>query len=132
MFRRRPLRRFIGVVSGTCLCGAVEFELQPSRHFGPGREMGVCHCTSCQRWSGASSLPFVVALPERFRVTNGVEQLAHYRDPDSTMRTFCRRCGSGLYQEIGAVYYVSAGALGDLALQPEFHLHGAHEGQSSR
>jgi len=120
------------VVSGSCLCGAVEFELQPSRVFGPGRETGVCHCTSCQRWSGAPSLPFVVALPERFRVTNGVEQLAHYRDKDSTMRAFCRRCGSGLYQEIGALYYVSAGALRDVAVQPEPHLRPGHQAPSSR
>jgi hypothetical protein len=85
--------------------------------------MGVCHCTNCQRWSGAPSLPFVVAVPERFRVVHGLEQMAHYRDENSTMRAFCRRCGSGLYQDTGTTYYVSAGVLRDLTLQPAFHLH---------
>ena len=115
------------MVSGTCLCGAVEFELQPSHQYGGDRTMGVCHCTACQRWTGAPSLPFVVTAPERFRVVRGLDQVAHYRDGDSTMRAFCRRCGSSLYQDSGTTYYVSAGALRDLALEPTFDLHLAGE-----
>ena len=94
--------------------------------------MGVCHCTACRRWSGAESLPFVVTVPERFRVRRGLDQLAHYRDGDSRMRAFCRRCGSSLYQDTGTTYYVSAGALRGLALEPTVYLHGADESPFSR
>jgi hypothetical protein len=120
------------VVSGTCLCGAIEFELQPSRPTAANRTMGVCHCTACRRWSGAESLPFVVTVPERFRVHRGLDQMAHYRDVDSTMRAFCRRCGSSLYQDMGTTFHVSAGALRDLAVEPTFDLHGADESPLAR
>lgn len=109
-----------------CLCGEVAFELQASHLYGLARAMGVCHCSHCQRWSGGSGLPFVVVLPERFSVTRGQELIAHYRD-DSTVRAFCRRCGSSLYQDVGSTYYVGAGALRDLALTPGFHIHVAHK-----
>jgi hypothetical protein len=109
-------------VYGSCLCGEIEFELRVSQQYGPGRAMGVCHCSHCQRWSGGSGLPFVVAQPERFRVTRGQELIAHYRD-DSTVRAFCRRCGSSLYQDVGSTYYVGAGGLRDLDLMPGFHIY---------
>jgi hypothetical protein len=114
------------VIHGMCLCGEVAFELQASHLYGLARAMGVCHCSHCQRWSGGSGLPFVVVLPERFSVTRGQELIAHYRD-DSTVRAFCRRCGSSLYQDVGSTYYVGAGALRDLALTPGFHIHVAHK-----
>ena len=84
--------------------------------------MGVCHCTRCQRWSGAGGRPFVVAAPEHFTVTNGQELLAHYRGEGFAIRTFCRRCGSSLYTDSGTTYYVSAGALRNLRLTPAFHI----------
>lgn len=110
------------MISGRCLCEAVGFEAEPSHRYGPDRAMGVCRCASCQRWTGSPSLPFVVVLPERFRVTHGQELLVHYRDEDATMRAFCRRCGTGLYQDLGTSYYVSAGVVVDLTLEPGFEL----------
>ena len=68
-------------------------------------------------------MPFVVTAPERFRVTNGHEQMAHYRDEASVVRAFCRRCGSCLYQDSGTTYYVCAGVLDELALRSGFQLH---------
>lgn len=85
--------------------------------------MGICHCTRCQHWSGGSGLPFVVVAPERFAIVRGQEQLAHYRDDDAQLRTFCRRCGSSLYYDAGTTYHVAAGALHNLTLLPTFHLH---------
>jgi hypothetical protein len=110
------------VIRGACLCGDVTFELRPSLQFGADRAMGVCHCAHCQRWSGGAGLPFVVTSPDRFRVTHGQELLAYYRDAPSSLRTFCRRCGSSLYHDAGTTYYVSAGTLQDLNLTPAFHL----------
>lgn len=111
------------VIHGACLCGEIAFDVQPSYQYGPGRAMGICHCTRCQRWSGGSCLPFVVVAPERFRVTRGQELMAHYRDENSELRTFCRRCGSSLYQDTGTTYYIAAGVLRNLILTPTFHIH---------
>lgn len=110
-------------IHGACLCGAITFELYASHQYGSDRRMGVCHCRRCQRWSGGSGLPFVVAAPERFRVTCGQELMAHYRDETSELRTFCRRCGASLYHDSGSTYFVCAGVLQDLALRPTFHIH---------
>jgi hypothetical protein len=115
------------IIRGECLCGAVAFEVQPSYQYGPGLAMGMCHCTRCRRWSGAGGRPFVVVAPDRFKVTKGQELLAHYRGEGFAVRTFCRRCGSGLYTDSGTTYYVSAGALRDLGLTPAFHIQVAHK-----
>ncbi|HEY1653412.1 MAG TPA: GFA family protein [Acidimicrobiales bacterium] len=85
--------------------------------------MGYCHCISCQRWSGSCSLPFVVTVPEHFRVVRGQELVAHYRDDRTTVRAFCRYCGSSLYQDTGSSYLVAAGILHDLKLVPALHIH---------
>lgn len=110
------------IITGACLCGEITFELRPSRQYGPDRAMGVCHCTRCQRWSGGAGLPFVVVVPERFRVTKGQELMMHYRDDRAAIRAFCRWCGSSLYQDTGTTYLVGAGVLRDLHLTPSFHI----------
>jgi hypothetical protein len=110
------------VIHGACLCEDVAFELRPSFQYGPDRAMGICRCAQCQRWSGGWELPFVVASPDHFRVTRGQELLAYYRDAPSSLRTFCRRCGSSLYHDAGTTYYVSAGTLRDLTLAPAFYV----------
>lgn len=111
------------VVQGACLCGGIAFEMQASEQYGPGRAMGMCHCTRCQRWSGGSGVPFVVASPDHFKVVKGQELLARYRGEGPAVRVFCRRCGSSLYQDAGATYFVGAGGLEDLKLAPAYHVH---------
>ena len=115
------------VIHGACLCNEVAFEMQPSYQYGPGLAMGMCHCTRCQRWSGAGGSPFVVVAPAHFKVTKGQEFLAHYRGEGFAVRTFCRRCGSSLYTDSGTTYYLSAGVLPDLKLTPAFHIQVAHK-----
>lgn len=115
------------VIHGACLCGGVAFEMQASDQYGPGRAMGTCHCTRCQRWSGGSGVPFVVASPEHFTVIEGQELLAYYRGEGPAARVFCRRCGSSLYQDAGTTYFVGAGVLKDLELAPAYHVHVAHK-----
>ena len=99
------------VIHGACLCGAIAFDLHesggsfaPPEWSGSGRPaMGICHCTRCQRWSGGSGLPFVVAAPDNLKVTKGHDLIARYReDGRGTIRTFCSQCGSSLYQDAGA------------------------------
>lgn len=110
-------------IHGECLCGEIAFEFRESHQHGRGRAMGICHCSECQRWSGSSSVPFVVASPQNLRVTKGQELMAHHRGEGTSIRTFCRRCGSSLYTDDGTTYYVSAGVLRDLTLTPAFHVH---------
>jgi hypothetical protein len=37
-------------------------------------------------------------------------------------RTFCSKCGSSLYDDLGDQYFVAAGLMRELDLDPSFHL----------
>ena len=39
------------VIHGACLCGQVGFEVHEPK------DMGVCHCTRCTRWTGQQATP---------------------------------------------------------------------------
>ena len=110
------------VIHGRCLCGGVAFKMQASDQFGPGLEMGECHCSRCRGWSGASGVPFVVADAEHLNVTEGQELLTCYEPEGFAPRFFCSRCGTSLYSGSAPTYYVCAGVLTDLKLSPAFHI----------
>src|SRR6201999_605727 len=98
------------VLKGTCLCGGVEYEVRDPL------ALGYCHCSRCQRWTG-SSLAGVVVAAENFRFTRGEELVKTY-ESELAPRNFCSNCGSSLYDDLGAVYFVAAGLMPDLDLVP--------------
>jgi hypothetical protein len=100
-------------LNGSCLCGGVLYELRDPQ------VLGYCHCSRCQRWTG-SSLAGVVVAEENFRVTTG-EHLVKRYESELAPRNFCSNCGSSLYDDLGAVYFVAAGLMQDLDLRPSFH-----------
>lgn len=106
-------------LSGACLCGGVEYEVQGAE------SMGVCHCTRCQRWTG-SSLTGVVVKRDNFQITKGADLVSRY-ESEFAPRNFCSHCGSSLYDDLGEVYFVAAGLMRELALTPSFHLQVAHK-----
>jgi hypothetical protein len=81
--------------------------------------MGYCHCTRCQRWTG-SSLAGVVVAKENFRFTKGEDLVTRY-ESELAPRNFCSTCGSSLYDDLGEKYFVAAGLMSDLGLEPSFH-----------
>ena len=90
-------------LKGTCLCGRVEYEVKDPQ------ALGYCHCTRCQHWTG-SSLAGVVVAKENFRFTKG-EDLVKTYESHLAPRNFCSNCGSSLYDDLGAVYFVAAGLM---------------------
>jgi hypothetical protein len=109
------------VVHGACLCGGVEFDVHEPEM------LGVCHCTRCQRWTGSSSGPVVIAGAENFEVTKGQDLLRRYHEEGFGDRSFCSHCGSGVYVDGGQKYYVSAGVLRDVKLKPARHIQVANK-----
>jgi hypothetical protein len=85
-----------GVIAGSCLCGAVRFEIA-----GRPTPIQYCHCTRCRKSTGG---PFVAALAARskdFRWVSGEDRIAWYAAPlvdapPAYRRTFCSTCGSPL------------------------------------
>lgn len=76
-------------LTGGCSCGAVRYEISTSKI-----NAGICHCTDCQRHSGA---PFVVWLgidPKVFNLIQG--ELKEFGSSKWATRGFCPECGSTL------------------------------------
>ena len=100
-------------LTGNCLCEGVEYELQNPQ------AMGYCHCGRCQHWTG-SSLAGVVVGKDDFRFTKGEDLVKTYTS-ELAPRNFCSNCGSSIYDDLGDVYFVAAGQMSDLDMEPSFH-----------
>lgn len=75
---------------GSCLCGAVTYEIA-----GPLRPVVGCHCTQCRKTSGH----FVAATQgywARLRLLRD-EGLKWFRSSEAASRAFCGNCGSSLF-----------------------------------
>jgi hypothetical protein len=76
--------------TGSCLCGAVRFEVRGDL---PGPD--ACHCTQCRKHSGhyfASTDVARAALTIR-----GEEHVHWYQSSAKVRRGFCAQCGSSLF-----------------------------------
>lgn len=83
--------------TGSCLCGAVRFEIA-----GDLAPIQLCHCKMCQRASGtvfASNMP---VRAEDFRVVSGAESLKSYESNPGKERLFCGDCGSPIISRVAA------------------------------
>jgi hypothetical protein len=76
--------------SGSCLCGAVRFEIE-----GPMRGVLFCHCGQCRKQHGHAAA-FTSAPFEKFTFFER-QSLAWYRSSDGAERGFCGICGSNLF-----------------------------------
>ena len=79
--------------TGRCLCGAVTYEVR-----GPLRDILVCHCIECRRWSGSVGA-FSKTSIEHLTVTRP-EALRWVDSPESdhgARRGLCAECGSSLF-----------------------------------
>ena len=79
------------MLSGSCLCGDVAFEIA-----GPVTEMGNCHCSMCRKFHGAAFATFGIAAPSDFRWLRGDGDVVHFKSSQRGWRNFCPRCGSGV------------------------------------
>ena len=106
--------------TGSCLCGAVRFEIDR-----PLAGIELCHCSQCRRASGsafASNMPVDAA---NFRLVSGEAQLRAYESSPGKERVFCARCGSPVISRLTAdpsQVRVRAGLLdAPVAARPVFH-----------
>ncbi|CZT18588.1 probable DUF636 domain protein [Ramularia collo-cygni] len=83
--------------SGSCLCGQVGYE-----YTGEPAVTALCHCTDCQKWTGAAYTSNAVVPRTSFKVTKGSP-----KDYDAVGASgkinkhwFCGTCGSSLYTEL--------------------------------
>jgi hypothetical protein len=82
----------MAVHAGSCLCGAVRFEVDEAFEV-----LTACHCTSCKRISGGVGTASGRSRTEAIRILEGRELLTTYQPAEGTKKTFCSRCGSNLF-----------------------------------
>jgi hypothetical protein len=95
--------------SGRCLCGAVRYEVR-----GPLRDVLLCHCVECRRWSGhvfaatAARREHLVLLEDR-----GLRWVVSPGSESDARRGFCGECGSSLFWDAPArdTISIAAGSL---------------------
>ncbi len=70
------------MVRGSCLCGAVRFEIT-----GETTKIGMCHCSKCRKVSGAASNPLIDSLLRRGNVTIGAPNPPDLYPPQQPVKT---------------------------------------------
>nr|WP_321483785.1 GFA family protein [uncultured Cohaesibacter sp.] len=79
------------MLTGRCLCGAVEFEFP-----GHANPMVMCHCKQCRQWGG-HAWPSITIQFSNLEIKKGRETLTWYESSEFARRCFCSKCGSSLF-----------------------------------
>ena len=78
------------MMTGSCLCGAVAFEIGAHEN-----NVTACHCSQCRKMTGNYWASFHVADKDlNFIRTDGLKWFA---SSDFAKRGFCQECGSTLF-----------------------------------
>ncbi len=109
-------------VSGSCLCGAVRFELDL-----PAKWCAHCHCTMCQRAHGAAFVTWVGVDEVALKLDDNSDCLCWFSSSDNAERGFCSRCGSTLFFKSqrwpGEIHVVRSNIDGNIDLEPQAHVY---------
>jgi len=105
--------------SGSCFCGAVQFEVT-----GEPAAMGYCHCESCRHWSAGPVNAFSLWKPEAVRVTRGAENIGTYNKTPQSSRKWCKICGGHIFSEHPGLGLtdVYAAVIPELEFKPGVHV----------
>lgn len=89
----QPLVAPEGHALGSCLCGAVAYEIA-----GPPVMMFQCHCSRCRKARSAAHGANVFYKADGFRWTRGQELVREYKIPEARFYTvaFCGQCGAAV------------------------------------
>ena len=106
---------------GSCLCGGVRFAVAGDL----GRALN-CHCGMCRKAHAAAFRTRAVVRRDAVTWISGEDLIARYESSASTVRTFCRRCGTRLVSEFAeepAVYGIPLALFDeDPGVRPAMHI----------
>lgn len=94
------------MLSGSCLCGAVAYEVDSDP-----LPFGHCHCRTCRKTHGAAFSSVMAVPSERFRWVRGEALLSTFESSPGKARRFCSRCGSHIVAERPGVALLRMGCL---------------------
>lgn len=100
-------------LTGGCMCGALRYEVSA-----PPLMVYNCHCTNCQKISGAAFNTSVIVLEDSLRFTAGDPARVEWSADSGTIRCglFCGACGSRIVnggKPSTGVFSLRAGTLDD-------------------
>ncbi|WP_298887483.1 GFA family protein [uncultured Bradyrhizobium sp.] len=75
------------MVRGSCLCGAVRFEIDRVR------ALTHCHCTTCRKLTGAAFATYAHVDADKFRFVAGEDMTTRYESAPGSFRHRCKTCG---------------------------------------
>lgn len=100
------------MAKGSCLCGAVAFEIQP-----PYRFFQYCHCNRCRKRTGSIHAANIALPAAQFTWLAGEANVQTFRLATAPRWSagFCTTCGSAMpfRTRDGTGYVVPSGALDD-------------------
>jgi hypothetical protein len=108
------------MIQGSCLCGAMRYELA-----GPFSAMMHCHCSMCRKHHGSLYATFALAPIAGFGWLSGEDQGVAYHSSEHGVRTFCKTCGSVapmLVPKLGFAVVPAGNLLGDPGIRPQQHI----------
>ena len=110
------------MVSGSCLCGSIKFEIKSF-----ASDIYKCHCSRCRKQFGGASSAAAIAHEEGFTWIQGKELRSNYHPPESEYKTyFCSNCGSlvPLHLKDKGLYFVPMGLVdSDPGIPLTRHIH---------
>ncbi len=110
------------MIKGSCLCGNICYEI-----VGDPKQINLCHCTMCQKFSGTAFGAFMRVSTSDYQLTKGKEFEKIYDRGDWAQRVFCGECGSStLYinKEAPEWLFVAAGTLdSDPGIKSHHHIY---------
>lgn len=75
---------------GSCICGAVTFEVT-----GDLPAPDACHCVQCRKFSGHYAAG--TDVPKAALTIHGAENITWYQSSEKVRRGFCSTCGCSLF-----------------------------------
>jgi hypothetical protein len=109
---------------GSCLCGAVRFEIE-----GEFQRFYLCHCEYCRKDTGSAHAANLFSSSATLQWVSGEENLRIFNLPATRhSRCFCGTCGSALptTQRDAKLLVVPAGSLDSaVRIRPDAHIFGS-------
>ncbi|MFG3595928.1 GFA family protein [Bradyrhizobium sp. RDI18] len=75
------------MIRGSCLCGAVRFEVDKVR------SITHCHCANCRKLTGAAFATYAHVEVDKFRFSAGEDMTVRYESEPGSFRYRCKICG---------------------------------------
>jgi hypothetical protein len=105
---------------GSCLCGAVQYEIPDELLYA-----AYCHCSECRRFSGSAFSALGGIAKAQLQIKTGKDKIKYFLKTEASNLAFCEVCGSSLFTEkpLKGLVHLRLGTLMDSpSLTPQVHV----------